>query len=329
MNTTTAIPVRIRRPVIRLAALALLVTAGFAAFASTAGAQTENEESSTNKVSNINQLVNEPEGCDPTIINDCTKEGGRWVLGSDVTQAFTTGPSSSPYGFQLTDLDIRFRVVDNQGNPIETPNSDQYVIRIHEATQHPTDGSAYIPGKLLDMGELSHSSDTGSIAKWTSEGVLLKPNTTYVVYIDTFVTAQFSGFQGTKSPDQDDGSADGWSIANGAVARYPSDKSWSTTYLSSSAAMIAIYAKKDTEIYAPDGTPIRHFSRDRDSLYTAYEAECRRVGTGNYGTVSGCVSGKMHVRRTHCADDRPEEQGGWRAKNPHLLATYCPEDRNW
>ncbi len=69
---------------------------------------------------------------------------------------------------------------------------------------------------------------------------------------------------------------------------------------------------------------VRAASADRETILDYFEDECRRTGQGDrFGNDQYCASHKLYVRQQSCASE------DWRLRNPHLLATWCPEDRTW
>ena len=67
----------------------------------------------------------------------------------------------------------------------------------------------------------------------------------------------------------------------------------------------------------------RAASADRETLLDYYEDACRANPDSRFDTPESCASHGLYLRQSNCASEN------WRLWNPHLLDTWCPDDRTW
>ena len=142
-------------------------------------------------------------------------------MGSDQAQFFTTGSNSD--GYTLTSVDLWLRGEGGSTDP-------SFTVSIHAADDDskPTGAS---------LGTLSKPSTLGvGLNTFTAagDGINLKANTTYVVFVDS--TTSPTGlddyplsFRVTSSDNEDAGASAGWNIGNARWARPSGDTSYGST----------------------------------------------------------------------------------------------------
>ena len=145
-------------------------------------------------------------------------------------QAFTTGSNSESY--KLSGVDVPFRTV---------PDSSAYTIRILSS-------SSGNPGSTLVT--LAVGSQTGRTVSWTGS-LDLASDTTYFVFLDVLSRPYGGSTEQTFSDSEDSGTAPGWSLGNGSLARPSKRHSWGPSIMSWKIAVIG---------YAVDTTAPSHSS---------------------------------------------------------------------
>ncbi len=270
---------------------------------------------------------------------------GYLPLSHDNAQSFTTGIQDTT----LTRVDMNMRVTQNQQASL--------AVEIWSGDSVPS----------TKVGTLGARSSLFS--SWTREefaasgnGIDLAANTKYWVVINMSISSSAAHVRGTTSTGEDPGAAAGWSIGSERRVRSNDSDPWDTVANHPRSLKINVVGYALTPVVYDDGQAFvnRAASADRDTLWDYFYDSCsaarsvstvhdyslfdyhgRRIQARNgwkwvevqnaTGAVTGtrpqtlteCASHGMYLRQSNCANDE------WVRRNPHLLDSWCPDNRTW
>jgi len=160
---------------------------------------------------------------------------GHWDAG-DHAQAFTTG--ASPGGYKLTAVSIDLWVHDRD---LADPDDPDYSVSVWTANAQGRPDTSL--GTLVKPSSLVHGLNVFAAP---GDGITLAASTAYVVLMDvgTVSGRKWVAVLGTELTDEDDGTADGWSLADRSIsrARTGDESNWRTSSQSISHMAVDGYA---------------------------------------------------------------------------------------